>query len=280
MNVSIEDLSPALGVEVRGVDLREPVDEAVAEQLRRALDDRLLVVFRGQDLTAADQVEAVRIFGPVLDEFGSGALHSFVSNVDQDAYVGGEGVNTNELVFHSDWTNTGAPPWALSLFAVEVSDDAPPTTYVNAQLGYERLSPGLRERIDHLEVIDSAGTVLSDLSMGAEGGQFPSCTHPAVITHPRNGRRQVYCNRMWSNGVVGMDDAAAQRFLGELFAELYDPANSYTHAWATGDLVVWDNVALQHGRQPVPPGCRRHFRRVLVGESPVLLAAGPAPAAP
>jgi taurine dioxygenase len=277
VSFSINDLSPVLGAEVRGIDLRQPVDDAVAEQLRRALEDRLLVVFRDQDLTEADQVEALRIFGPVLDEFGNGALHSFVSNVDQEAYVGGDGVNTNELVFHSDWTNTGAPPWALSLYAVEVSDDAPPTTYVNAQRGYERLSPGLRERVDHLEVIDRMGTAVADMSMGEGVGMFPSCTHPAVITHPRNGRRQVYCNRMWSNGVVGMDDAAAQQFLGELFGELYDPANSYTHSWATGDLVVWDNVALQHGRSPVPPGCRRHFRRVLVGESPVVLAGAPDP---
>ena len=39
--------------------------------------------------------------------------------------------------------------------------------------------------------------------------------------------------------------------LDELFAHLYDPAHMYEHTWQQGDLVVWDNLATQHGRPDV-----------------------------
>ena len=41
------------------------------------------------------------------------------------------------------------------------------------------------------------------------------------------------------------DDAVATT---QLFAILYDEANVYHHHWRQDDLVIWDNIALQHGR--------------------------------
>src|ERR1700692_1178803 len=96
---SLRELSPALGAEVRGVDLREPVDEAVAAVLREAYRDRLLVLFRGQDIPPEDNVRAVSIFGPPMDEFADGTAHSLVSNVAHDAYIGA-GTNDMELIYH------------------------------------------------------------------------------------------------------------------------------------------------------------------------------------
>jgi taurine dioxygenase len=43
---------------------------------------------------------------------------------------------------------------------------------------------------------------------------------------------------------LGESDA----LLEELFAVLYDPAHIYDHHWRAGDLVIWDNLAVQHAR--------------------------------
>jgi alpha-ketoglutarate-dependent taurine dioxygenase len=69
----IDELHPALGVEVRGSDLREPMDESVAAALIQAYADHLLVFFRGQELPAGEQIRAVRLFGPIPDEFDDGS---------------------------------------------------------------------------------------------------------------------------------------------------------------------------------------------------------------
>jgi taurine dioxygenase len=64
-----------------------------------------------------------------------------------------------------------------------------------------------------------------------------------------------------------MEDSAAREVLDSLFQYLYDPSNIYEHRWEVGDLVVWDNIAVQHSRGPIPAGCRRRFRRVAIGTS-------------
>jgi len=51
-------------------------------------------------------------------------------------------------------------------------------------------------------------------------------------------------------------------FLDELYAHVYAPENVYTHQWKTGDVIIWDNIALHHGRPgPVDVGVPRHMRR-------------------
>jgi taurine dioxygenase len=48
--------------------------------------------------------------------------------------------------------------------------------------------------------------------------------------------------------IDGMDDAASEALLEELFDHLYRPENVVEHHWRERDLVLWDNIALQHAR--------------------------------
>jgi alpha-ketoglutarate-dependent taurine dioxygenase len=267
-DVSLKELSPAVGVEVRGVDLSKPVDEAVAQRLREAFRDRLLVLFRGQQLSEEDHVRAVSIFGPPLDEFDDGAASSLVSNNDRGAYIGTL-FNDQELIYHSDLTNTDCPPWGLSLYGMDVGADAAGTKYFNAQYAYDHLPRDLRDRLDQLTVVDAyedeAYGVEQDPSQKTKLFTGHQTTHPAVIEHPRNGRRQIYCSEMWSHRFLGLDRAEAKALRAELFGHLYSSPNMYLHKWATGDLIIWDNIGLQHGRDPIAPRAMRRLRRVPTG---------------
>ena len=44
--------------------------------------------------------------------------------------------------------------------------------------------------------------------------------------------------------------------LAELFSYLYADDAVYEHSWQADDLVVWDNLALQHARGAVGEGAR------------------------
>jgi alpha-ketoglutarate-dependent taurine dioxygenase len=268
-DVRLENLSPALGVEVHGVDLSKPLDDAVVQALRQAYQDRLLLLFRGQHLSPENHVRAAGLFGPVLDEFADGSSHSLVSNLDRKAYIGGV-ANDQELSFHSDYTNTDSPIWGLSLYSIEVSANAPVTRFVNAQRAYEHLPPDLREKFDGLSVTDAyeADAYADPAAPDADRSMLSGLlfTHPAVIDHPRNGRRQIFCNHMWTHCIVGMDATATRALLDPVFGVMYARSNMYEHRWADGDLIIWDNIALQHARDPVPADCRRHLRRVPIGQ--------------
>ena len=61
-------------------------------------------------------------------------------------------------------------------------------------------------------------------------------------------------------------DAQSRALLGRIFDEfLYVPENEYVHDWQVDELVVWDNLALQHARSACPRSRgSRSFRRVAV----------------
>jgi taurine dioxygenase len=51
--------------------------------------------------------------------------------------------------------------------------------------------------------------------------------------------------------IVELDPVASETLLGELFDHLYAPTNVLAHEWREKDLVIWDNVAVQHSRPDV-----------------------------
>ena len=64
MTIDIVPLTPTIGAEVRGVDLAGPIDEPVMQAIEQALYRHLVLFFRDQDITPADQIEFAGWFGP------------------------------------------------------------------------------------------------------------------------------------------------------------------------------------------------------------------------
>ena len=63
--MQLRPLNPHIGVEVSGLDLKRPIDGATAAALRGALNEHLLLLLRGQDVSADEQNEFGRVFGEV-----------------------------------------------------------------------------------------------------------------------------------------------------------------------------------------------------------------------
>jgi taurine dioxygenase len=65
MSFTVSPLSDALGAEVEGLDLSEPLDPSVVEALGDALHAHLILLFRGQDLSWEQQIAFAGRFGPL-----------------------------------------------------------------------------------------------------------------------------------------------------------------------------------------------------------------------
>ena len=63
--IEVRPLTPVIGAEVSGVDLRKPLDEATVAQLQRAIDHWKVLFFRDQDITDEDFLRFGRYFGPL-----------------------------------------------------------------------------------------------------------------------------------------------------------------------------------------------------------------------
>ena len=288
MDNSIESrpLSPALGAEVLGLDLRQPLSGEQQEALRRLFDQHYLLVFRGQDISTEEHIRVVSTFGPVSDEKSDGTRHSFVSNVRPDGLFGDV-----ELTFHADYEFRPGPPPAISLYGDDVQLPTSPTVFVSLAHAYRRLPAVLRERLAGRTSVyaDDYTRKMTDATYGKRYSLIalpqmpPDSTHPRTerplfYPHPRTGEPLLLVSEMHSSHISGFSAEENEAMLRELFSQLLARENQYVHQWRKGDLVIWDNIALQHGRPAQEKGMqelRRTLRRVVISDKTAAELLGP-----
>jgi taurine dioxygenase len=258
----ITDLPGSIGVAADGADLLGASSPAAdIDALREALARRHLLLVRGEHvLPGTTQASFVARFGPLVPERN---LWGYVSNVRDDGIV-----REGALLFHSDFAFTHAPVTAISLHALDVPDDGAPTLFANAVRAAELLPDDLRRRLMGRTVVNLYDFRLPDdepMRIANADPRAPRCEHPVIGVHPASGAPVVMANEMHTDHIVGVPRAESDALLADLFAVLYDAGNIYEHRWRVGDLLLWDNVALHHGRRVIPTDQPRTLQRVTIG---------------
>ncbi len=266
--LEVHHLHSDFGSEVRGLDPGAPIGVDTARELRALFDERGLLLFRGATLDVWEQVAlAYLLIGestPQRDALPD-RLHNpyFVSNKEPNG-----GAPFGRLLFHSDGMWQEQPFQLLSLYAVHVEPPVTPTCFVSTTSGWERLPPDLRMRLEHLHVEHghdatySRGEGDGDVLV-ATFDEEQSVVTPIGHRHTRTGRTMLYVSQMMTKRVVELPPEASEALLEELFTHLYAPENQLNITWEQGDLVMWDNLALQHARPNVTgEGPARTLRKV------------------
>lgn len=253
-------LSSALGVEIRGLDLREPLGESEVLALRRLFDERGLLLFRDQSISEADQLRVCAWFRPVVEPI------AWISNTVPGFHPEGE------LLWHSDYVFTASPMLGLSLFALELDPGAAPTEFASSARACSSLPAPLRAALEARRVVNLIDSVDGRdnvrVRIDAIGGEsapsnrYPRHAWPAIRRHPVTGASLLFVFAQQSSHFEGSSCAASDELLDAAFDVLYAPGNVYRHEWRIGDFVVWDNLAIQHGRRANPKSIRRSLRRV------------------
>jgi alpha-ketoglutarate-dependent taurine dioxygenase len=273
--VEIRPLEPVapFGARVVGLDPGRELSDAEQHALRAALDEHHLLIAYLPGLTPEGQQRIASVFGPIVDESGKGDGWTLVS--DRPGGV----INEGPLLFHSDLAFTPTPLTALSLYALEVPAGGTATHFADGTRAATHLPPDLRASaaghtaLHVFPLTNSRGDEryrIATLDPGA-----PRAEHPVLWDHPRTGAPTVYVSAMQTDSIVGLPERESEALLVALWDRLYEPGNVYTHRWEVGDLVVWDNVSVQHARDDVKPGDGRTLRRVPVGAIAVKLRPTP-----
>src|SRR5207248_1449242 len=79
------------------------------------------------------------------------------------------------------------------------------------------------------------------------------------------GRPYLFVNENMTPLIIGLSPSESEALLEELYAALYVRDDVYEHAWHPGDLVLWDNLAVQHARGRVSAD-KRTLQRVSITE--------------
>ena len=78
-------------------------------------------------------------------------------------------------------------------------------------------------------------------------GDETTAEHPVFRRHPLSGRTALYMSTPKRCAAVsGMDGAEAAEVIEFLYAHSTRDDNLYRHAWAPGDVVMWDNGCVLH----------------------------------
>ncbi|MDB5543504.1 MAG: hypothetical protein JWO64_653 [Hyphomicrobiales bacterium] len=274
--IEVVPLSPALGAEIRGVDLRAPLDEETIRTIRKAWNDHIVIRLRGQELSEEDQVRFGETFGPLNRSAKTRAHHNaknpaimLISNIRENGQLIGA-LPDGEMHFHTDQSHQETPCSGTMLYALEVPVTGGDTLFANCYTAYETLSDEMKQRLEgkhalHAYDYDNAstrrGTVLK------EG--VPHAVHPVVRTHPETGRKALYVNRLMTLRIEDMDPQESEEILQTLFDHIEQPAFVWGQQWKAGDVVLWDNRCSVHARTDFSAAERRLMRRVtILGEKP------------
>jgi taurine dioxygenase len=225
---------------------------------------------RGIDL---DHDSQSRLCRTLIGDKGPGREPVFISNTEPEANA-----PYGSIMFHADMMWAPEPFQVLSLYAVNVEPGAATTTLTSGTHAWETLPPHLRARVEGLHAVHATGQVYSrggDDLLKPEREHEQSTVKPIAFRHPRTGKTILYVSQMNTSEIVELPPDESEELLQALFAHLYDPAVLYEHEWRTGDLVVFDNLAMQHARGNVElDGPERTLRKVtapvpkLVAERP------------
>ena len=254
MDFSGRPLTP-FGLEL-DVDLRISLDSESQRRFRELFFREKLLVFHNQRLTEADQVRVMGYIGVVLGSKGE------YREISSDGNLG-----AGPLCYHSDLSFTPQPFKALSLQALEVIDGQTWTRFSDGIRAAASLPPELRAQVDGLNAVALISLVQSHRAVAYEGPAYlPQVERPAMMLHPITGEPILYVSEMQTARIGGLTPAESEALLGTLFAHLYAADNVHEHRWRNGDLVIWDNLALQHSR-PDLTGCTpRRLQRVAVAD--------------
>ncbi len=265
--MKVVPVSEALGVELVDFDITRPCSPAEQAELRDLFCEHHLLLVRGQDVTADDQSRFVGSFGP-LHTRADGMQETFVTNVSETGEPPRTG--TARLIWHQDGTYGLRPGIATSLWAQDVAPGAVPTMYASAVRALDRMPADLRARIEplhvvHLRNIHEERTDYrwreENIPADAAAGQFLRHEHPIVYPMPHTDQRTILVNELLTSHVVELPLDEGEALIQELFSLIYADDNVYTHHWRTNDVIIWDNLALQHCR-PVEMGLpHRRLRR-------------------
>ncbi|MGE4218843.1 MAG: TauD/TfdA dioxygenase family protein [Alphaproteobacteria bacterium] len=277
--IGVRPLAGALGAEIDGIDLSEDLGTDVFAEIKQAFLDHLVVFFRDQDITPAQQVAFARRFGGIH-------LHPYMRGLPEQPEVleirkEPDDTYTFGSVWHTDQMFNPQPAMATMLYAHEVPPYGGDTMFANMYLALERLSPAMQAMLagqrSHC-VGDTPGKAGSRADR--YGGKTSMATnlqeradpitaeHPLVRTHPETGRRSLYIG-VHVQRLAGMTEAESGPLLGFLREHATKPEFTCRFRWAPGSLALWDNRCTQHYAVPDYQGQRRRMHRVTIeGDRP------------
>ena len=290
MPLTLKPLHPVFAAEASGLDLTRPISRAEACAINAAMNQYGVLVWRGQPLTAPQQIAFASSFGPL--DIGLKRVFKRperlederlidISNVGMDGQVQ-ERASTKNLsnfanqLWHSD-SSFMMPRGAYSMLHALVTPSwGGETEFADLRAAYDTLDARTRAQISGLEAehfaLHTRVLLGDDAYTDEQLKQMPPAVWPLVDTHSGSGRKVLFVG-VHARRILGMSTAESRLLLSDLLEHATQRERVYRHEWQVGDLVMWDNRATVHRGRRFDLTERRELRRTTVNDSPEAMLA-------
>ncbi len=242
-------------------DLSKDFTDSDKAQLQELYEGYSLLVFKGPRISRPRQIEIMSVLGPVLTPEQDYDV-AVVSN-EPDGALGAD-----PLLLHSD-IFFGEPYLGISLHALDVVPGKTSTIFASTTRAYRSLPERLKTRLDGIQALHVSPLNSAVRNRAADvPSEFPRTVRDVAFEHPITGEKMLFLIEMGLDSLPALAEPDSESLIQELLPYLSAPSNVYEHWWENGDLLMWDNMKVLHGR-PASASLsqgKRVLQRVALGE--------------
>ena len=274
--LTITPLSHALGAQISGVDIAQPLNVEQRDAIEQALLKHQVLFFRDQPITPEQQARFAANFGDLH-------IHPIYPNVPEQPEVlildtAQTDVRDN-AVWHTDVTFLPTPAMGAVLSAKLLPAFGGDTLWASGIAAYEALSEPLKVLLQGLSAthdfvksfpLERFGNTPQALEQWeATRKKNPPLSHPVIRTHPVSGRKSLFVNEGFTTRINELSDSESEAILKLLFAHATRPEFTIRWRWQTDDVAFWDNRVTQHfAVDDYRPARRVMHRATVLGDVP------------
>ena len=292
MTLQFKPLHPLFAAEASGIDLTQPLSLSDAKKINAAMNQYAVLVWRGQPLTARQQMDFAQSFGPL--DIGLKRVFKRkerlederlidISNVDAQGNVAGRDSPKNlsnfaNQLWHSDSSFMNPRAAYSMLHALVTPSWGGNTEFTDLRAAYDVLPAQIKAEISGLHAehfaLHTRLLLGDDAYTDEQKKEIPPAVWPLVDTHPGSGRKLLFVG-VHARQIVGWPTAEGRMYLLDLLEHATQRRFVYAHEWQVDDLVIWDNRSTLHRGRRYDIAERRELRRTTINDTPeaMLLAA-------
>ena len=258
--IEVHPLTPVIGAELSGVDLRQPVDSGALAAIHAALLQWRVLVLRDRDIGNEQLLAFGRRFGrltpahpialglPDHPEIWERKAAEYKERREEASSAPPSAQPPRDYKgWHIDITFVANPNRYSLLHGVQIPRCGGDTIFANLVAAYQGLSAPIRRLTDGLQAVHRTSSY--DAGKPRPGrrdiGPFASL-HPLVRIHPETGEKVLFVNPGTTSHVAGLREPESKALLDLLADEITRPEYQVRIRWAPKTLVIWDNQAVAH----------------------------------
>lgn len=276
MSLTVTPISSALGAQIDGVDLTQPLSVEQRDAIEQALLQHQVIFFKNQVITPQQQARFAANFGDLH-------IHPIYPNVPEQPEVLVLDTAVTDVrdnaVWHTDVTFLPTPALGAVLSAKQLPAFGGDTLWASGIAAFEGLSKPLQVLLDGLTAthdftksfpLERFGSTPEDLARWEQTRKNnPPLSHPVVRTHPVSGRKSLFVNEGFTTKINELSEAESDAILKLLFAHATRPEYTIRWRWQENDVAFWDNRVTQHyAVDDYRPNRRVMHRATILGDAP------------